>query len=260
MKSIAIIPARGGSVRIPKKNIKPLNGVPLIEYTIKQALDSNCFDRVIVSTDDSEIMLISILAGAEVYHRPKPLAEDVESELVVKDLVETLEKEGYFPDIITMLQPTSPFRKVETIEKCINELKDAWNTYDSVITVNPISQRPEWMGYICNNNLFYPYTETWGYKDESSYNLPKARFIKLVASQELPKLYNQNGCIYTFKCDLIINEGLIIGLKTKGIIIDEYEAFDLDTILEWKVAEELMREKNKIKKLKINIISYKGDL
>lgn len=241
MKSIAIIPARGGSVRIPKKNIKPLNNIPLIEYTIKQALASDCFDRIIVSTENSEIMLISTIAGAEVYHRPKPLAEDVESELVVKDLVETLEKEKYFPDIITMLQPTSPFRKPETIQKCIDELINNFDKFDSVITISSISQRPEWMGFLQKNDIFTPYTDTWRYKDESPYNLPKAKYIKLVASQDLPRLYNQNGCVYTFKRDLIINNGLIIGLKTKGIIIDEYEAFDLDTELEWKVAEELMR-------------------
>jgi len=246
MKSIAIIPARGGSVRIPKKNIKPLNGIPLIEYTIKQALDSDCFDRIIVSTENSEIMLISKLAGAEVYHRPKPLAEDVESELVVKDLVETLEKEGYSPDIVTMLQPTSPFRKFETIRKCVDELINNWETKDSVITISPISQRPEWMGDLQNNDLFYPYTDTWGYESKSIYNLPKARYIKLVASQDLPKLYNQNGCTYTFKRDLIINKGLIIGPRTKGIIIDEYEAFDLDTELEWRVAEEIIKERKKI--------------
>jgi pseudaminic acid cytidylyltransferase len=74
MNCVAIIPARGGSVRVPKKNVKPLNGKPLISYTIEQAIEANVFDKIIVSTENDEIALISMLSGAEIMHRPKPLA------------------------------------------------------------------------------------------------------------------------------------------------------------------------------------------
>lgn len=231
MNVVAVIPARGGSVRVPKKNVKPLNNNPLISYTIKQAFDSYMFDKVIVSTDDDEIAMISIINGAEIMHRPKPLAEDCESELVIKNVVEQLEDSGYKPDIVVMLQCTSPLRKPETIRHCVLELLDNWKTCDSVITVNPIAHRPEWMGCLTDDNMFIPYTTTWG------------EAIKLVASQDLPKLYSQNGCVYACKRNLIMNEGLIIGSRTKAIIIDEKEAFDIDLPIDFIIAEKLMLEK-----------------
>jgi len=230
MNCVAIIPARGGSVRVPKKNVKPLNGKPLISYTIEQAIEANVFDKIIVSTENDEIALISMLSGAEIMHRPKPLAEDCESELVIKNVVEQLENGGYKPDIVVMLQCTSPLRKAATIRNCVFELLDNWKTCDSVITVSPIAHRPEWMGSI-NNGYFIPYTDTWG------------DTIKLVASQDLPKLYSQNGCVYAFKRNLIIDEGLVIGSKTRTIVIDEKEAFDIDLSIDFVIAEQLMKGK-----------------
>ena len=242
MNCVAIIPARGGSVRVPKKNVKPLNGKPLISYTIEQAIEANVFDKIIVSTENDEIALISMLSGAEIMHRPKPLAEDCESELVIKNVVEQLEYSDFKPDVVVMLQCTSPLRKPETIKTCVYTLLDNWKTCDSVITVNPIAHRPEWMGSI-ENGYFKPYTGTWEYKDNSSYNLPPARYIKLVASQDLPKLYSQNGCVYAFKRNLLMDEGLIIGSKTKTIIIDEKEAFDIDLSIDFVIAEQLIKGK-----------------
>ncbi len=230
MNCIAIIPARGGSVRVPRKNIKPLNGKPLISYTIEQAIEANVFDKIIVSTENDEIAMISMLSGAEIMHRPKPLDEDCESELVIKNVVEQLEYSDFKPDVVVMLQCTSPLRKPETIKTCVYTLLDNWKTCDSVITVNPIAHRPEWMGSI-ENGYFKPYTKTWG------------DTIKLVASQDLPKLYSQNGCVYAFKRNLIMDEGLIIGSKTKTIIIDEKEAFDIDLSIDFVIAEQLMKGK-----------------
>ena len=230
MNCIAIIPARGGSVRVPRKNIKPLNGKPLISHTIEQAIEANVFDKIIVSTENDEIAMISMLSGAEIMHRPKPLDEDCESELVIKNVVEQLEYSDFKPDVVVMLQCTSPLRKPETIKTCVYTLLDNWKTCDSVITVSPIAHRPEWMGSI-ENGYFKPYTKTWG------------DTIKLVASQDLPKLYSQNGCVYAFKRNLIMDEGLIIGSKTKTIIIDEKEAFDIDLSIDFVIAEQLMKGK-----------------
>jgi CMP-N-acetylneuraminic acid synthetase len=129
-----------------------------------------------------------------------------------------------------MLQCTSPLRKAATIRNCVFELLDNWKTCDSVITVSPIAHRPEWMGSI-NNGYFIPYTDTWG------------DTIKLVASQDLPKLYSQNGCVYAFKRNLIIDEGLVISSKTRTIVIDEKEAFDIDLSIDFVIAEKLMLEK-----------------
>ena len=236
MNNVAIIPARGGSVRVPRKNVKLLHGKPLIYYTIKSALDSNIFKGIFVSTEDEEIAYISSTVGAKVINRPVELAEDVESELVIKHAIEEIEKE-YPVDTVTMLQPTSPFRSANTIKKCVNELIKNWDDFESVITVNDIEgDRPEWMCYIDHHNDVIPYTNTWKDSAGSSY-------IKLVARQELPKLYKQNGCIYTFKKSLIMDFGMIISPFCKAIIIDEEEAFDIDTNLDFMIAEKIMERR-----------------
>ena len=112
MKGVAIIPARGGSKGIPRKNVKPLAGKPLISYTITEALKCGCFDRIIVSTDDIDIARVSQDSGAEIMMRPKELAEDHTPTVdVILHVVSTLEMdEAYVPDYIVVLQPTSPYR------------------------------------------------------------------------------------------------------------------------------------------------------
>ena len=236
MNNVAIIPARGGSITVPRKNVKLLYGKPLIYYTIKSALDSGIFKDVYVSTEDSEIDFISTIIGATVIDRPAELAEDVESELVIKHAIEEIEKE-YPVDTITMLQPTSPFRSVDTIRKCVDELIKNWDDFESVITVNDIEgNRPEWMCHINHLDDITPYTNTWRDSAGNSY-------IKLVARQELPKLYKQNGCVYTFKRSLIMDFGMIISPFCKAIIIDEEEAFDIDTNLDFIIANKLMEKR-----------------
>lgn len=231
MYSIAIIPARGGSKRVPRKNIKLLKDKPLISYTIIQALESKMFDRIIVSTEDSEIAKIAQEYGAEIIKRPLDLAEDVESELVLKHVINSVYPK---PDIISMLQCTSPLRKSETIKKCVNLLQENWTTFDSVITVSDIEgNRPEWMGSLEFNGKFIPYTNTWIEDDK--------KYIKLVARQDLPKLYHQNGCVYVFKTNLLLKTNSIIGANCGAIVIDEKEAHDLDTELDFLIAEELIK-------------------
>ncbi|SVD14560.1 uncharacterized protein METZ01_LOCUS367414, partial [marine metagenome] len=136
---VGIIPARGGSVGVPLKNIKRLNGKPLIAYTIQAALASNCLDRVIVSTDHDDISRISLEYGAEVpFVRPKDISEDVDTELVLQHAIKYIEEnENYKIDAVVLLQPTSPFRKVKTIQKCVKLYKET-DDADSVVSVNNI--------------------------------------------------------------------------------------------------------------------------
>jgi len=121
MQIIAIIPARGGSKRIPRKNILPLGGNPLISYTINDAVNSKLVNRVIVSTDDQEIADISNRSGAEIIYRPSELANDTATNLPV--ILHTLDylkdKEDYSPDVVVFLQCTSPFRKDDDIDNAI---------------------------------------------------------------------------------------------------------------------------------------------
>jgi CMP-N,N'-diacetyllegionaminic acid synthase len=236
MKTIGIIPARGGSVRVKNKNIKSLRGEPLIVYTIRQALSSGVIDDVIVSTDDSEIALISGLEGATIYSRPIELRGDCDSELVAQQVLTEYERinNSEVVNIVVLLQCTSPLRKPETITNCVHLLDSNWFSCDSVLTISNIqSHRPEWMGSMLNN-WFVPYTNTWTHEKE--------RYMRLVSSMDLPKLYSQNGCVYVCKRDLLFFQGLVIGNRCKAIEIDEIEAFDLDVELDFEIAEKLMEK------------------
>lgn len=122
MRILAIIPARGGSKGIPRKNIKVLAGKPLITYTIEAALQARSLDRVIVSTDDAEIAEVARQFGAEVMMRPDELAQDETPTLpVLQNVVARLAEEGYKPDAVMTLQPTSPLRQVHHIDEAAAE-------------------------------------------------------------------------------------------------------------------------------------------
>lgn len=135
MNIVGIIPARGGSKRIPKKNIKMLEGKPLVAYSIEAGLKSKYISRVIVSTEDDEIAAISEDLGAEVLQRPIELAQDTtKTAPVLIDVVNNLEKQGYFPDIVVLLQPTCPLRDENLIDAVLDKLINSNN--DSIFTAH----------------------------------------------------------------------------------------------------------------------------
>ena len=115
--NVCIIPARGGSKRVPRKNILPLNGIPLIAYSIKAALDSGCFDNVIVSSEDKEIQDIAVEYGATIDVRPESMAGDTVTKVqVVKEYLSRKENQGKYKTVCALL-PTCPFRSAEDIQK-----------------------------------------------------------------------------------------------------------------------------------------------
>lgn len=234
-KIVGIIPARGGSVGVPLKNIKELNGKPLIAYTIESALASNCLDRIIVSTDHDEIRKVSLDYGAEVpFVRPKDISEDVDTELVLQHAVRFLEDtESLDISATVLLQPTSPFRKVSTIQKSVKLFKETADA-DSVVGVNNIEgYRPEWMFSINKNGLIEPYATPFLHKDKP--------VIKLAARQSFPELYRQNGSIYVTSKDLLMNDQLVIGPNAYSVITEEIEAVDIDTYEDFLISEALMK-------------------
>ena len=126
IKILGLIPARSGSKRIPRKNIMPLNGKPLIAYTIETAKKSKYINKVLVSTDSKEIASVARRYGAEVsFLRPKSISQDDSTEMQFLEhaLEWFLEYENYEPDLIVLLYPTSPFRKPESIDKAVEEIK-----------------------------------------------------------------------------------------------------------------------------------------
>ena len=153
LKVLGIIPARGGSKTVPKKNLRFLLGKPVIAYTILAAKESKYIDRLIVSTEDREIASVSESYGVEVIKRPRELSKDKSPiENALRHAVTYLEKrENYYPDIVALMQANVPVRKKGTIDRVISKLTNT--KADSVVTIYEISQRPEWMKTIQKNRL-----------------------------------------------------------------------------------------------------------
>jgi len=228
MAIIAIIPARGESKSIPRKNIKLLAGKPLIAYTIETALKCKLLDRIIVSTDDKEIAAISKKHGAEVpFMRPRELALDSIPMLpVLQHAVSYLEQnEKLHIDIVVLLQPTSPFREVSDIESCIKKLKK--EKADSVVTVCEAEHNP--------------YFVMMKFQDDNLVPLLKTE-KPVTTRQDALKVYRLNGAVYAVKRDVLMNENKIFTDNTKAVIMPQEKSIDLDHPLDFEFAEFLIKK------------------
>jgi len=221
--AVGIIHARGGSKRIPSKNIMELAGKPLLAWMVDAALGAQTLDRVIVSTDHEGIAQVAREYGAEVpFKRPVEISEDVPSELVTQHAVRYLEEEEHFRvDIAVTLQPTTPFCLSEDIDASVNKL--IATGADSVISVCEVRERPEWM-----------------FKLEGDKAIS---FMDLVlegdvgVSQNLPKLYVPNGGIYATRRDVLMEQGAIIGKNTRAVIMPLERSLDIDEPVDFVLAE-----------------------
>ena len=230
MKTVAIIHARGGSKRIPLKNIKLLAGKPLISYTIQAALEASQVDRVIVSTDHPDIIRISKECGAEVpFVRPRDISEDVPTELVTQHAVQYLQdNEDYAVDIAVTMQPTTPFCLPEDIDGCIERLKNS--DVDCVFSANEIHERPEWM-----------------FSVDQDFNARS--FLKTIlqgdvgVSQTLPKLYVPNGGIYATWKESLFRLNSVYGNKVKLWVMPRERSVDIDEPIDFQIAEALAQIK-----------------
>jgi len=223
---ISIIPARGGSKEIPKKNIKLLAGKPLIEYSISVSLKSKYIDRTIVSTDDKEIEKIAKDLGAEVILRPESLATDkTPMEPVLIHLVNHLsEKENYNCDAIVLLQPTCPIREVKDVDSAVKTFLD--NNADSVVSVFE-DYYYSWFGEINNDGSFEPKYD--------SQNRTRRQEIK-------PK-YHEIGSIYIMTKELLLSEKCRIGGKIYPYVIDKIKAIDIDEEFTFWLIEQMIKYK-----------------
>lgn len=230
-KIIAIIPARGGSKGVPRKNIKTLCGKPLTYYSIKAGLESKYIDRVVVSTEDNEIEEIAKRYEAEVVKRPMALSRDYTPSLeVFQQVLHFLKKtEEYIPDIVVILQPTSPLRKTNDIDTCIEKLCS--ERCDSVITVTKVEHPPQWMVKLDKNSRL------------NNFLTGK----NVVRRQESEELYIPNGAVFVTWVYTIIKENTIRGADTRAIVMPSERSIDIDTELDFYIAEQLMikNERNK---------------
>lgn len=226
-KVVAIIPARGGSKGVPGKNIKLLHNKPLIAYAIESAKESRYIDRVIVSTDDETIQKVALDYGAEVpFLRPPHLATDTTPTLpVLQHIVNYLEKMNEKPDLIITLQPTSPFRTVEHIDNALEAMEDG--LCESVVSVCEVDYHPLWMKKI-EEDLILPYVES---------------DIQYTRRQDLPVVYKMNGAIFITNTNVLMDGNLILGERTKPLLMNQEDSIDIDTIWDFKLAEIIMNEK-----------------
>lgn len=228
-KIIGIILARGGSKGVPRKNIKKLNGKPLIYYVIKAGLKSKYINRLIVSTDDSEIAEVAKRYGAEVpFIRPSYLATDEAKGIdAIIHCIEWLKKEEKFvPDEIIHLQPTTPFITTDDINKAYEEFFNS--TASSLIGITRVDKNPYWMRRINKDGYLEAFIN-----DHKVYS----------RRQELPPVYVLNGAIYIVKTDALLRNRSFETEKTLPYVMPKERSVDIDDIFDWKLAEFLMEER-----------------
>lgn len=219
IKSLAFIPARGGSKRLPGKNTKLFGGLPLIYYSIAFA-QYNCFTKVIVSTDDGDIAALSESFGAEVLMRPSLLSSDTATTAAAaRHCLHSQNESGFEPDVFVTLQPTNPLRPKQLYDAAIDVFLSS--EYDSVISVGLNKHK---FGTI-QNGLYAP----------KNYDLGKR-------SQDMDQLYFESGLIYLTKPS-IIKSGDIFGMKVKSILTPEpYSIIDIDDEFDFRLGELLLHE------------------
>lgn len=226
MKYLIVIPARGGSKGIPHKNIKPLNGKPLIYYSIDIARQFTMDENICVTTDDAEIISVVERYGLKVpFVRPAELATDTcGSSEVIQHALSFYEKKGKHYDAVLLLQPTSPFRKVEFLNEAV-ALYD-----DSIDMVTSVKNAP------CN-----PYYDGFEEDGEGLLVISKGDGT-IERRQDAPKVWQLNGSIYVINPRSLMEKGLAHFTRIRKYPMSEYYSVDIDSPFDWKVAELVIME------------------
>src|SRR3989344_3505208 len=189
-KILVVIPARGGSRGVPRKNIRLLNGKPLVWYAATAAVESGVIDRVVISTEDKEIKEIVSKFGLEVIDRPQEFATDTATnESVMRHVLDVVEKQGYHPDYIALIQCTSPLLSKEVIKEAVSKIADS-DKFDTCITV------------------YYPDTYEFEWtKSEDGQIVPKHDPEHRPMRQDMELPYQENGAFYITKTELFKKTG-----------------------------------------------------
>lgn len=226
MSTLAIIPARGGSKGIPRKNLMPVAGRPLIAWTIEQALAARHVDRTIVSTDCEEIAAVARDCGAEVpFLRPAAFATDQAStESVLLHALETLDASGYQPELVVLLQATCPVRRPGRIDAAIARLREAGA--DSLVSVREI----------------HPFL--WRNPDRATATYDYTRRPRRQDLREEERLFEENGSIYVTRTHTLRTLGNRLGGHIALFPMDRSESVDIDTADDVRLAEKLLQDFN----------------
>lgn len=227
MRIIALIPARGGSKRLPGKNVRPLGGKPLIEWSIETARDIKEISAIIVSTDDPEIAAVALRAGALVPGlRPAVLATDTASSVdVAVHVLAQYEREHGLVDGLLLLQPTSPFRTSASMQAGLSLF--ICHPGCSVVGVSQAATHPLWCFRLVDEKL-QPFVESGGFD---------------LRSQDLPPAYAVNGAFYLVPADVLRNSHSLYAPEVIPLIMESSEDLvDIDTEQDWQRAEQVLAE------------------
>lgn len=225
MQNLAIVvPARGGSKRIPDKNIVLLGGRPLLCYTLEAARASQVAARLVVSTDSPQIGAIALEEGAEVIHRPRVLAADASStEAVLLHALDVFAAEGFSPDALLTLPPTAPLRTARTIQNFVRAFETQGGGFDAMISLT-------------ENREYYWMRGTGGAYVRLFPNAPRRR-------QERTPLYAENSALYLTRSRALRESGSILGRSVTGYPLDPVEALDINEPIDLAWAEFLLRQR-----------------
>lgn len=220
MKTLAIITARGGSKRIPRKNIKEFCGKPIIAYSVESAINSGVFDTVMISTDDEEIAEIGKKYGAEVpFYRSDATSNDYATTTdVLMEVLDEYEKRGDKYDFACCIYPTAPFVSADRLKEAMSKLKES--DADSLIPVVQFSYPPQRAMVINEGSLVFKHDE-----------------YLTTRSQDLEKQYHDAGQFYAFRTDSLKKNGNLLKGSILPLVLEELEVQDIDTLVDWKLAE-----------------------
>ncbi len=213
---LAIIPARGGSKGVPRKNIREVAGKPLIAFTIEEAKKSKYIDRLILSSDDAEIIRVAQSWGCEApFVRPAELAQDETPGIA--PVLHAMEQLPEY-DIVVLLQTTSPLRSVADIDGCIEQC--ITNRANACVSVTPAEQSPYWMYTMGKSGAMQPLIQT----DQV-----------FARRQDLPQAYILNGAVYVARCDWLRQSKTFLAAETLGFVMPAERSLDIDTELDLQI-------------------------
>jgi len=232
-KVLALIPARGGSKGLPRKNIRPLDGKPLIGWPIDTAKNSKYIDKVIVSTDDKEIAEVAESLGAEIpFIRPSEFAMDNSPRnMLIKHAIDFFDTENF--KYLVYLEPTSPLTETDDIDNAIEILNDNRDIADSIVSVSElISLHPDFLVSTSQKGLIVPHSsKTFIFKQR----------------QEISQLFFFDGSLYISCIQSFLREREFIHERTLPYFIPKWKSFEIDDIVDFICIEEIMKKKEIIK-------------